>query len=418
VTRADAHRLAGPLALVLSALACSRASVHAPAPAPADAPALRFPHGELASVRARPELHEELLGTPHRFFRYVNEAFAQRVCDRLAALDVHGPAVNLHGDAHVEQYAVSDEERGLADFDAAAIGPPAVDLVRFAVSLRIVAAARGWSGDGDRLVRAFLDGYEKGLADPTAAVHEPRVAARLRARFVDTPREWLVRTDTMMQRLPKPEFARLLDAKQEYRRRMLAQNPGLSPEFFTPKRAGTLTLGTGSAEEHKYLVRVEGPSRADADDVILEVKEMSDLSGVRCLAGAAGRDPFRVIMGQSRIGAAPSDLLGYLVLDGREFYVQKWRVNYTELRAADLRDAEELVEVAYEVGQQLGRGHPRLMNAPYDVQLRGALLEHLDAVRLLVVQWSSELEQEVDVAWAEFRRASERRYVRAGIRRP
>lgn len=389
------------VALTLALAGCGRVS-QADVAAPR-AKELSLAPEQLEEVRENAELREELRGTPHRFFRFVNEAFAQRVCDLLGEVDTQGPAVNLHGDAHVEQYAISVEERGLADFDAATVGPPAIDLVRFAVSLRIVAEQNGWNAEGARFVNAFLDGYVRALEEPGTEVHEPRVAHRLRARFESSPRKWIESTTKMMDPLDEPEFARLINAKEQYRERMLAQNPGLAPDFFTPKRAGTLTVGTGSATEHKYLVRVEGPSSSAGDDVILEVKQMSDLSGVGCLAGAAGHDPFRVIIGQSRIGAAPSDLLGYLQLDGRYFYVQKWRVNYTELRATDLETEEELVEVAYEVGQQLGRGHPASIGAPHDVQLRAALAEHVGTLRLLIVHWSSELQTEVNVAWNEFR---------------
>ena len=41
------------------------------------------------------------------------------------------PTVTLHGDPHLEQYAVTDAGRGLTDFDDASKGPAILDLVRF-----------------------------------------------------------------------------------------------------------------------------------------------------------------------------------------------------------------------------------------------------------------------------------------------
>jgi Ser/Thr protein kinase RdoA (MazF antagonist) len=42
--------------------------------------------------------------------------------------------VNLHGDAHLEQFAVTDASFGLIDFDDAVGGPAVIDLLRFGVS--------------------------------------------------------------------------------------------------------------------------------------------------------------------------------------------------------------------------------------------------------------------------------------------
>ena len=69
--------------------------------------------------------------SPHAFFRLANRAWASRVCaafaNDLRSLD----QVRLHGDAHVEQYAVTDSAYGLDDFDDTAEGPSVIDIVRF-----------------------------------------------------------------------------------------------------------------------------------------------------------------------------------------------------------------------------------------------------------------------------------------------
>jgi uncharacterized protein (DUF2252 family) len=52
------------------------------------------------------------------------------------------PTARLHGDAHVEQYAVSATSRGIDDFDDSSTGPAVVDIVRFLGSLELTARAR------------------------------------------------------------------------------------------------------------------------------------------------------------------------------------------------------------------------------------------------------------------------------------
>lgn len=377
-----------------------------PAVAPAVAPA-KLRHFALSSraassLASRPALANELASSVHRYFRFINEPFAQRTCGLLARAGHTGPQVNLHGDAHVEQYAVSQEERGLADFDAATTGPLGVDLLRFAVSLRLVARERGWERARDELVAAFLASYAEALEQPEIELPEPRVAARLRRASDASPELWLERTTSLMEPLAPEAHERLRAAKGSYRLRMLQQNPALTPTFFELKRAGGLEMGIGSAFEQKYLLRVEGPTPRGDDDVILEMKEMSDLSSVPCLSGASAQDPFRVIVAQSRIGSAPSDLLGYAESEGTTFYVQKWRVGYTEVRAHHLVDPEEMVEIARDVGQQLGRGHPRSIAAPHDVQLRVALREHVRERRQVLSAAAAQLEAEVVLGWRGF----------------
>lgn len=109
-------------------------------------------------------LVERIVGTPHGYFRFINRQFAGRVCEMFAEDVARLPPVNLHGDAHLEQYAVTEMGYGLADFDDAAVGPAAIDLVRFGVSLRLAGEELGWgegirSGCGGRLLGVIGRGW-------------------------------------------------------------------------------------------------------------------------------------------------------------------------------------------------------------------------------------------------------------------
>ena len=67
------------------------------------------------------------------------------------------PVVRLHGDAHVEQFAIAQDAWGLDDFDDSARGPAAVDIVRFLGSIELVARQRSWEKDRDRLFDRFVE---------------------------------------------------------------------------------------------------------------------------------------------------------------------------------------------------------------------------------------------------------------------
>ena len=101
-------------------------------------------------AQAPANLLDELRADPFTYFRFINRAWIARVCEAFA--DVPGvPIVRLHGDAHVEQFAVARGAWGLDDFDDYAQGPVFVDIIRFLGSIDLATRNRGWTRDRDAL---------------------------------------------------------------------------------------------------------------------------------------------------------------------------------------------------------------------------------------------------------------------------
>jgi uncharacterized protein (DUF2252 family) len=105
----------------------------------------------------RPDLVAKLAATPHGYFRFVNMAFAAEACHLFADVSASLPEVNLHGDAHIEQFAVTNLGGGLTDFDDCTRGGAVIDLVRFGTSLLLAAREKGWAAGEERFVVNFLD---------------------------------------------------------------------------------------------------------------------------------------------------------------------------------------------------------------------------------------------------------------------
>ena len=82
-----------------------------------------------------PILLKRILASPHGYFRFINKQFSRNICQELEEMYAGSPSFNLHGDAHLEQYAVTDLGRGLTDFDDSSAGPAILDIMRFGVSL-------------------------------------------------------------------------------------------------------------------------------------------------------------------------------------------------------------------------------------------------------------------------------------------
>jgi len=60
----------------------------------------------------RPDADRQARLEPHAYFRFVNAGFAAAPAPRSRTLRGSLPDVSLHGDAHVEQYAVTSLGRG------------------------------------------------------------------------------------------------------------------------------------------------------------------------------------------------------------------------------------------------------------------------------------------------------------------
>jgi hypothetical protein len=362
--------------------------------------------------RNRPLL-DRILANPHGYFRFVNREFAQQVCKRFDGQLALVPLVNLHGDAHVEQYAVTDSRRGLTDFDDSAIGPAVLDLVRFGVSLRLTQRANGWSGDENAPLEALLRGYREALTRPDEVPAPPAVVARLRAQFGGGHHRALAQAEQLIDPNEIP-LDKLHDISRRYREQMIAANPELGPDFFVPKRAGRLRIGVGSALDEKYLIRAEGPTPDDDDDIILEAKEVRDLSGIDCIQSSPPSDPFRILTAQSRIAYEPYRLTGYAMIRPpsgdrkiRTFWIHQWEDNYVELRHdRSLRSPDELEAVAYDVGFQLGLGHPKEIADPHGAELRRALGRAIDELEPKLVEVVAEMTGEVVSAWEQFKAAA------------
>jgi hypothetical protein len=325
------------------------------------------------ALAAIPELRPRLAAGPHDFFRYVNGPFREVLCRRLLPPGRAHVDVMLHGDPHVEQYSVTDEGRGLADFDEATVGPAILDLVRFATSLRLATSERGWDG-ADDLVRVFLAGYADALHNPARLPPEPRIVARLRGRFQRNRNDALARAEGLMEALPADKAPS--DETLARTARLLAQVSGWPEASFKVKRLGTQRLGIGSAGDEKYLLRIEGKTPSPDDDVILEVKEVRPSAGAACVHGEPGPD--RILKGSSQLAYQAFQYAGGITLGEHSYWFHAWTDNYVEVDIRrDLESLAELTEIARDVGFQLGRGHPGTHGGKESKRLRAALLADL-----------------------------------------
>jgi hypothetical protein len=350
-----------------------------------------------------PKLLERILKSPHGYFRFVNKQFSSHICQQFEEMYAGSPSLNLHGDAHLEQYAVTDLGRGLTDFDDSSAGPAILDIMRFGVSLNLTCEMNHWDDSFNSFFGVFLGGYRGALENPSLEAPEPTVVSKLRSNFTYNKESYYGWVDSIMDDIPTRELDSLMVSMKTYVDAMIKQNPQLPPNYFDMINMGYLRMGIGSALDLKYLARCQGESDDPLDDVVLEIKEVRDISQISCLTRAQIFDPFRILIGQARIAYQPFHHLGYFSFKEKNFWVHSWVQNYKELDIQkSCSDKKDLEEIVYDIGVQLGRGHPKQIAAPLDAQLRQAQLLWLDTYSDELMLACGILAEEVKDSWHKF----------------
>jgi hypothetical protein len=372
------------------------------APLPAQRALRPFPE---ALAAAPPALLDRLRADALTYFRFINRVWTARVCELFA--DVTQPTiVRLHGDAHIEQYALTKDSWGLGDFDDSTRGPSFVDIVRFLGSIDLAARQRGWMQERDALWARFFDGYRRGLSDPDYQPSEPAVVRLLREQTPRSRADYLAWGEQQMQPMDEATSKSVSAAMSVLDALVRRERPHLAPAYFTVARSGWLRLGVGSAVTRKVLIRIQGPTADPNDDELLEAKEVTNLDGVRCLDRTAGVPAGRVIDGTRQLGRIKHDILavGPTLLipgvDGRaehwlDWWVASWEPSYREVRLSDLRSFEDLGDIVHDSGVQLGGG--------IVVSVRRQALSSVDALEARLRQETLTLIAELLEGWRELR---------------
>lgn len=357
---------------------------------------------------ATPELIQRLRADPYDYFRFVNRPWIALVCDDFSQ-DMEGlPVVRLHGDAHVEQFAVTRDAWGLDDFDDSAQGPAVIDIVRFLGSIDLVARQRSWQKDRDRLFDRFVEGYKRGLSEPHYLPRSPDMVRRLRAQAPATRAAFLAWGETKMQPLAEASMKAVVAGIEAVAR----ERPDLAPEYFRVVRAGRVQSGVGSAVMPKIMVRVRGPSDDPADDELLESKKIGDLGGLHCIKAPTMQPTLRIIDGSKQLGrlkhslmaAGPELAIPEVMATGerlQDWWIRSLDPSYRQVRLTDLQSVGDLAAISYDAGVQLGTGRLQddtVLLGSYDRKRLRAAIQGLEK---RYRQEASKLVDELLLGWRE-----------------
>ena len=358
---------------------------------------------EVDALADRPDLDARVRSEPYAYFRLLASGFSRRVCAEFDGLIDEMPLVNLHGDAHLEQYAITPTAHGLDDFDEAGMGPGVVDLVRFASSIHFACRRSAFDCDPEAAVDEFLDAYAMALEDPASTVPTPAWVARERRRTPVDREAFLKWAESLMEDPDETTRTWMMKRWALFVRMMTRLRSETPDDYYGIERFGAIDVGVGSALDAKFLLRIRGATADPLDDIIVEIKPMNEVEAP-CLLRPPSGGMLMTLLPTVRMGRLRPEVLGYLPWeeeggDKSQWWIHSWDFGYGELEIGDLESQADLADIARDVGLQLGRGHCNGIAAPLEDLNRDAQARALGLTRGHIKTLAKQLADESYQAW-------------------
>jgi hypothetical protein len=405
--------LPGLMSAVLGAAACvvwmtlASAQTVPPDPPFGERASFHLDKGTLRVHGASPALLEKVGVSAFRYFRLLARQFAARTCYEFRDLRWRLPSVAVHGDSHIEQFVITQDSYGLADFDRAGFGPSVVDLVRYGASIHLACREVRWPCDPEQAVAAYFNAYRASLDHPGTR-SQPAIVERLRTGVLQDRQTWLQWAEGLMQPMSAADEQTFREGWGRFIRLMRETSPTRSETFYRISRVGTVEIGIGSALEPKTLIRIAGPTDEPDDDLILDAR-ITAIPGEReCVSRPANGGSLHVLMLTSLLGRRLPEVFGFLPREGAreapELWIESWDPGYREVSLDDLRSQADLNELAIDAGSQLAGYFWGTFPEPLRGHQRFAQLRAFEMSEARARDLTRELVRETASEWDRFRR--------------
>ncbi|MDE2510730.1 MAG: DUF2252 family protein, partial [Elusimicrobia bacterium] len=331
------------------------------------------PAGDAENIRAN-YLHEKR--GAHFYFRNMllpmQTRFAQLM--DMGAM----PKVFLHGSPHVDNYAKSAQGAAMVDFDRARVGPYAWDLVRLMVSLSL---RRKKDGDGllePDVLKQLKKGYLRGFRHPDRPFSEMRELKNAEPEddevstdaYLAANKKWAKEMRANPLPVNDPDVLKLIAGYAK------TQEPGFLDEYVV-EEAGR---GQGSMGFRGLFLVVLAPrdKKSGRDRILLNIKATRTDPDTEWY-----KNPYPSEVERMHAAAelyAPGWTLrpGSATLDGVEYDVRP--ISPQNVKLKKMLNREQLLDLAYSAGTQLGRAHRLSLTGATPAQLEKHLEDHFDEI--------------------------------------
>lgn len=352
------------------------------------------------SDRDREAKYCKMAASPFMFYRGTNHLFWMDLAgdDRLQKFGNDKTKAWIQGDLHTDNFGSFNTGKGeiiynLNDFDEASLADYQYDVWRLAVSLVLVARQNDLSSEDEKaIVDGFsesylgsLDGYRENdnetKTEFTKANTNPRLSELLEKVEEKRTRETLLNLFTektgegrrftlerdRLEALTLQERGQFQRAIENYGK-TLSGDLQYNPQHFQIKDVARRVLaGTGSLGTSRYYVLIEGETKSDDDDRLLDVKQQSKPTPYDYLSEGDREqydrlfenDAQRHQIGYLALLGTVDNYLGWMQLSDGFYSVREMSPYKDDISTDKLNKTDETIEMAKQWGQILATDHAR-----------------------------------------------------------
>lgn len=342
------------------------------------------------SEEARREKYEKMSTSPFYFFRGSSHLFYYDFAAVPFTFDT-GPAYPtfIQGDLHFENFGVFEDGAGtiiydVNDFDEAYIGSYLFDLLRMAVSVDLFAAESGFNGKAaiETFAKTYADTieqYAQGYGEDIQFTKtntcktirkvikksekkkdefmSERTEIRDEVRYFSTSEDLIPVEEGIREKIKRAWGGYLSSLSREHRHH--------ANHYSIKDIAIKLQSGTASIGLERYYILIEGSDEEHDEDVILEMKEAQSavpslfLPTHSIFENGLYHQGARVVAAQRVMVNSQDPYLGYLTIDGKEYYIRQRSPYKRKVKAKNIDGDEELVETLRVQAQITAKIHAR-----------------------------------------------------------
>lgn len=302
------------------------------------------------------------------------------------------PKAFIHGNPHTENYLITDQGAGMADFDRSRIGAYAWDIVRFLCSLSLKRADNAAPFLNATVLEYFREGYLRGFEvhkTPYKEVSKSIDKANFDVWY-STTREYLeadIKWAKEMRKNPlSPKnkvLQKLLEAYLKSRK-----EEALLKEYEI-EEAGK---AKGTFGNKRILVVLSPKKNSIKDKILLELKTVYQDPDTEHYYNPFKHHGLRMIKASELYAPQVEQGLGYATYKSQEYWGRQIPPRSAKIK--DTLNEFEQVDIAYSVATQLGRAHRKSLQKDLkpDVLLKH-FQQNYDLFIALGIQMNQELIQ-------------------------
>ncbi len=282
------------------------------------------------------------------------------------------PKVFLHGNPHIENFAIVGQGAGMVDFDRSRLGPYAWDIVRFLCSLSLKRKKRDKGFLSERVLQYFLEGYKRSFHAPHVA--HKAVSDLLKLKKINwglTTTDYLKKNDKWAEKLRQNPLPTQDEWVQGVLKGYLENRQELTLlEDFIIEEVGQAIGSLGN--QRILVVLAPKDKKAGKDRLLLDLKTVYQDADNTFFQNPVNHHGERMILASNLYAPELEENMGFFTYENQQYWGRKVPTQVIKIKGW-LSEIPQ-IDLAYCVGTQLGRGHRLSLkeNTPEE------LLTHLD----------------------------------------